>query len=106
MSQIITPAVVQRMAALSRLRLTDTELASATRNLTDILNHFASIQDIDTKDVPTYDNATQLTNITRADREQSEVLCSCATLLALAPASRGDHIQVHAVFDASTTNNQ
>ena len=106
MSQIITLAVVRRMAALSRLYLTDAELASATKNLTDILNHFASIQDIDTKDVPTYDNATRLTNITRADRKQSEVLCSCATLLALAPARRGNHIQVPAVFDASTTDNQ
>jgi len=106
MNQIITPAVVRRMAALSRLRLTDAELASATKNLASILNYFASIQDIDTKDVTTYDNATQLTNITREDKVRSEVLCSCATLLALAPASRGDHIQVHAVFDVSTTNNQ
>lgn len=106
MSQIITPAVVKRMAALSRLRLADAELASVTKNLTSILNHFSSIQDIDTEDVPTYDNATRLTNITREDKVRSEVLCSYATLLALAPASRGDHIQVPAVFDASTTDNQ
>lgn len=106
MNKVITPAVIRRMAALSRLRLTSAELASATKDLTSILNHFTSIQNIDTKDAPTYDNATQLANITRADKARGEVLCSCATLLALAPASRGGHIQVHAVFDASTTDNQ
>ncbi|MFH1353732.1 MAG: Asp-tRNA(Asn)/Glu-tRNA(Gln) amidotransferase subunit GatC [bacterium] len=86
------------MAALSRLQLTNDEIVNATRDLTNILNHFATIQNIDTEDVPTYDNATGLTNITRADEAVNEDLCSCAVLIKAAPATRKKHIQVHAVF--------
>lgn len=95
----INKNIVERMAALSRLHLTDNEIVGATQDLTNILNHFATIQNIDTEDVPTYDNATGLNNITRADEALSEELCSRKTLIKAAPASRQEHIQVHAVFD-------
>lgn len=102
----VNKKIVKRMAALSRLRLTDAEITSATQDLTNILDHFSCIQNTDTKDIPTYDNATGLTNVTREDEAKSEELCSCADLIKAAPQSRRGHIQVHAVFDdANTTDN-
>ena len=95
----INKKIVKRMAALSRLQLTDDEISSATKDLTNILDHFSTIQNINTEDVPTYDNATGLTNVTRADEAKSEELCGCEALIKAAPAARKKHIQVHAVFD-------
>lgn len=94
----LTPAAVARIAKLVRLGITDGAAAQAARDLSKVLDHFATIKTIDTDGVPTYDNATGLANVVRDDAVRSEQHCSVQTLLAAAPAVRSRHMQVKAVF--------
>lgn len=89
---------VTRVAHLGRLHLTPKEIGSATTQLNDILEHFSAIQSIDTATVPSADDVSGLTNITRADH-MDEALCTPAALLERAPQTQQGHIQVRAVFE-------
>lgn len=89
---------MKKIAILSRLALTDQELTEASHNLAAILDHFASIQQIDTTNVPQTDAASGLTNISRADEAEPEILATHDRLLELAPQTRGRHLKVAAVF--------
>jgi aspartyl-tRNA(Asn)/glutamyl-tRNA(Gln) amidotransferase subunit C len=90
---------VKRVAELARVGLTDTEIIQATKDLSNILSHFATIQDIDTQNVPTSDDITGLKNITRIDEATPETLCSHADLLAAAPDIQSNQIKVKAIFN-------
>ena len=52
MSSELTPADVQRIAALAQLELTGEEAARLTRELADILGYARQIQALDTRGVP------------------------------------------------------
>lgn len=95
----ITPEDVKHIAALARLGLTDEEIKQAAKNLSNILDHFSQIQAIDTTNVPTYDNATGLTNVTREDKAEPDAHGTCQTLLKAAPNTKDGHIKVPAVLN-------
>jgi len=94
----ITPADVARMAALGRIALTAKETEAATKDLAGILDHFATIQHVDTNNIPPADDVTGLSNITRVDEAQPEAICPTEALLAAAPAVKDSHVKVKAVL--------
>ncbi len=94
----ITSSTVERIAKLARIGLTKKEAATATQQLTDILNHFSLIQDIDTKKIATADDVTGLHNITRDDQPQADCLCTADDLLSAAPDVQKDHIKVESAL--------
>ena len=55
------------MATLARLSLTDDELATATTELSAMLDHFAEIDALDLDDVEPMNNPTHLVNVMRDD---------------------------------------
>lgn len=89
---------VKRIAALARLGLSDEEVQAATNDLSSILGHFSTIQAVDTKGVPTADDASGLRNVMREDTAVKEHLCSTESLLAAAPEIQNSQVKVHAVF--------
>lgn len=94
----LTTEEITKIAHLARLQLTDQERQQAAGHLSDILGHFAKIQDIDTEGVPTADDASGLKNITRPDQANSVALCDPADVLAAVPRQRNNQVQVPAVF--------
>lgn len=94
----ITKEDVAKIADLARLQLTDEELSAATADLKNILAHFAAIQAIDTTGVPTADDASGRSNVTRSDKAAPEELATHKELLEAAPQVKDNHVQVKAVF--------
>lgn len=93
---------IAHLAKLTRLGLSEADAARAADDVSKILNHFATIKDIDTRRVPTYDNATGLTNVSRADTAVPDHLCFAPALLAAAPAVVAQHVKVQAIFGEET----
>lgn len=101
---IITPEEVRKISALARLSLTDDEVSSATRDLSGILNHFSAIGNINTADVPAADAVSGLSNISRQDVAQPNMLCTPEDLLARAPKTKQGYVQVPGVFEESSVS--
>ncbi len=90
---------IKKIATLSRLALSEEELAQASENVSAIFDHFAAIQNVDTKEVAAADDMSALKNVTRADVAEPETLSAHARLLELAPRTSGRHLKVSAVFE-------
>lgn len=95
----LTASDVKKIANLSRLGLNPEEVEQAAQDLAGVLNHFSKLQAVDTKGTPTSDDVTGLTNVTRADEAQPDILSSPAELLKRAPDTQDAHIKVKAVFE-------
>ena len=63
----LTPAEVEHVALLARLRLTDEERERFTTQLNSILEHFEQLQQIDTSDVRPMSHAVPMSNVLRDD---------------------------------------
>ena len=63
----ITPEAVAKVAQLARLSLTEEELATATHQLGDMLDHFADIDALDLDGVEPMMQPTPLANVMRED---------------------------------------
>lgn len=100
----ITPEEVRSIARLSRLALTDEEVAQTTKDLSGILGHFSAIGDIDTANVSPLDDASGLSNITREDIATPNILCSPKDLLEQAPRVHEGYVQVPGVFEESSVS--
>lgn len=69
----ITAEVVQHLAGLSRIALTDSELVSLTNDLGSILTNIAKVSEVAGADVPATSHPNPLNNVTRKD-EIADVL--------------------------------
>lgn len=98
----LTTQQIAHLAKLVRLGMSDADTAQAAADVSKILNHFALIKDIDTRRTPTYDNATGLTNVSRADTADPDHLCSAPALLDAAPAVAAQQVKVQAIFNQET----
>ncbi len=94
----ISPEEVKRIAALARLRLSEEEVTKAAKNLAGILENFSQIQHIKTDGVPSADDASGLTNVTRPDEKADAVLGTPEDLLRRAPDREAGQIKVKSVF--------
>jgi aspartyl-tRNA(Asn)/glutamyl-tRNA(Gln) amidotransferase subunit C len=95
----ITPKEVERIAFLARLGLSSREVKQTTQDLSNILGHFATIQDIDTRDVRAAEDVSGLRNVTREDKPQPSALSNTEDLFARVPHLHKNQIKVQAVFD-------
>ncbi len=96
---MITDADIKKVAHLSRLGLSEEEVTTATKDVGNILNHFAAIQAIDTTNATVTDDASGLKNVTRPDEVQQ--LGNPQDLIAAAPQTHQGQIKVSAVFEES-----
>jgi len=89
---------VLKLAKLSRLNLTDDEVARFQDDLSKILDYVEQLQDADIEDLePTY-QVTGLTNVNRED-EVIDYGVSQTELLKNAPATEDSYIKVKRVIE-------
>jgi aspartyl-tRNA(Asn)/glutamyl-tRNA(Gln) amidotransferase subunit C len=88
---------VQHIARLARLGMTETELERFREQLSNILENFEILQQVDTSDVPPTAQAIPLQNVVRDD----EVAPSLPPddVLANAPQREGELFRVKAVLE-------
>lgn len=92
-------ATVEHIAALARIGLTDEEIERMREQLSSILDHISSLQDVDTDDIPPTAQVIQLQNVMRDDVVQPSL--PRELVLANAPRSEDGYIKVNAVLDQS-----
>ncbi len=88
---------VLHIARLARLGLSEAEVDKFSEQLSNILENFAILQQVDTTDVPPTTQSLPLQNVLRDDEvadslPQSEVLAN-------APRKEGDYFRVRAVLE-------
>ena len=88
---------VRWVAHLARLQLTDAELATLTRDLSNILDYVNQLQQVNTDGVEPLAHPLPLQNVFRADEPVPSL--PVAEALANAPDRRGDFYGVPAVLD-------
>ena len=88
---------VLHIALLARLGLTETEVDKLREQLSNILENFEVLQQVDTTDVPPTAQSIPLQNVFKDD----EVTASLPSddVLANAPRKEGNHFRVRAVLE-------
>lgn len=92
-------ATVEHIAALARIGLTEEEIERMREQLSSILDHISSLQDVDTDDIPPTAQVIQLHNVMRDDVVQPSL--PRELVLANAPNSEDGYLKVNAVLDQS-----
>ena len=93
----IDHAQVQHIATLARIALTDAETAAFTRQLSDILDQFQTLQSLDTDGVEPTAHVAGLDTVLRDDAPAASL--DVADTLRNAPRRHGDFFRVRAVLD-------
>lgn len=70
---MLTPDDVRRVARLTRIAMTDHEADVLRGQLARVLDHFQSLQRVDTSDVEPTGHATETTSVMRADEVRSSL---------------------------------
>ena len=99
MTTELTRDVIQRVAVLARLKLSDAELESLTSELAQILGHMDQLNELDTEDVEPMVHAIELKNVFRADEIRESLPRDEA--LANAPKSDGRYFHVPQILEGS-----
>ena len=89
---------VLHIALLARLGLTEAEVNSLSEQLSDILENFEVLQQVDTADVPPTAQSIPLQNVMRSDDEVVPSLPP-SQILANAPRREKDFFRVRAVLE-------
>ncbi len=93
----LTRDQVLHIARLARLGLTGDEAERFGRQLSQILDHFAALAEVDTDDVPPTAFAVPLENVTRDD--ESRPSSGREAVLANAPMVEDGYFRVRAVLE-------
>jgi len=88
---------VLHISRLARLGLTETEIARLREQLSDILENFEILQQVDTGNVPPTAQSVALRNVLRDDEVAPSLPSS--EILANAPRKEGDCFRVRAVLE-------
>jgi len=88
---------VLHIARLARLGLTEDELERFQEQLSDILENFEILQQVDTTDVPPTAQSIPLQNVTKGDETADSLLPG--QILANAPRKEGEYFRVKAVLE-------
>jgi|TARA_Y100000294_G_C8345980_1_gene252714 aspartyl-tRNA(Asn)/glutamyl-tRNA(Gln) amidotransferase subunit C len=88
---------VLHITRLARLGLTETEMDSLSEQLSNILEHFEILQQVDTTDVPPTTQSIDLMNVLKSDEVAASL--SQSQVLANAPRREGDFFRVRAVLE-------
>ena len=93
----LTTEQVEQVAHLARLRLVPDEMERMRLQLSSILDHIQSLQEVDVTGIPITSQVTDLTNVMRDDVVNSALPTDAA--LANAPDRDGNYFRVKAVFE-------
>jgi len=88
---------VLHIARLARLGLTESEIDRFGEQLSNILENFEVLQQVDTTDVPPTAQSIPLQNVTKGDEVTASLPPS--QILANAPQREGDFFRVQAVLE-------
>ena len=88
---------VLKVARLARLGLTESEVNKLGEQLSDILENFEILKQVDTADVPPTAQSIALQNVLREDKVASSLPAN--EVLANAPRKEGDCFRVRAVLE-------
>lgn len=94
----LTSADVRKVASLARLKVSDAEVASLTKDLTAILGYVDVLNELNTADVVPMVHAVELSNVMRPDVVVESLPRSAA--LSNAPRSDGECFLVPAIIEA------
>jgi len=83
---------VQHVAQLARLSFSDDEEERMAKEMSQILDHFEKLDELDTSGVPPMSHVLDVTNVFRADEIESRIDQEQA--LAPAPETDGGYFQV------------
>jgi aspartyl-tRNA(Asn)/glutamyl-tRNA(Gln) amidotransferase subunit C len=93
----LTLEQVAHVARLARLRLAPEELETMRAQLSDILDHFEMLQELDVRDVAPTAQVGELVNVMRADELRPSLAREAA--LANAPDQQDGMFRVKAIFE-------
>ena len=88
---------VRAIADLARLELSEADLVVYQRQLSDILDYFQKLQELDTSHIDPTSSVLPLTNVMRAD--EAGPALPLDDVVANAPDSDGEQFRVRAVID-------
>jgi len=88
---------VQKIAHLARLEINPQEEEQFATQLSNILQYFEQLSELDTKDVPPTTRAIELSNVTRADK--TNPYPHRDALLKEAPEPEGDFFRVPQILN-------
>ena len=88
---------VLHIAALARVGLTEAEVEKMREQLSNTLENFAVLQQVDTVNVPPTSQSVDLQNVMRDDREAPS--CSQEEILANAPQTEDGYFRVKAILE-------
>tara|TARA_B100000315_G_C14414410_1_gene512528 strand:- start:193 stop:480 length:288 start_codon:yes stop_codon:yes gene_type:complete len=93
----LTSEEVLHIARLARLGLTKAEVDSLSEQLSNILEYFEVLRQVDTTDVPPTTQSIDLLNVLKSDEVETSLPQS--QVLANAPRKEGDFFRVRAVLE-------
>lgn len=88
---------VLHIARLARIALTEEEITRLSGQLSDLLEHFQVLQEVNTDNVPPTAQPIELRSVIREDVVKPSLLVE--DVLANAPRREGDYIRVKAVLE-------
>ena len=94
---MITREDVVRIALLARLGIDEHQIGTFQKQLSDILNNFSILQEVDTTDLPPTLQTVNMTNIFREDMDRSS--CKPEEILGNAPQREENYFKVQAVLE-------
>ncbi len=88
---------IQHLAKLARIEITDSEVRILASQLSDILEHFEALADVNTENIAPTAHPAPLRNIMRTDEVRDSL--SKDDVLQLAPETEDGLIRVRAVLE-------
>jgi aspartyl-tRNA(Asn)/glutamyl-tRNA(Gln) amidotransferase subunit C len=93
----LTRDEVLHVARLARVGVTDADVAKFQQQLSQILDHFEALREIDTAGVPPTTHTLPLQNVDAPDEPRPSL--PQETVLANAPLAQDGHLRVRAVLE-------
>jgi len=93
----LTPDEVRHIARLARVGLSDDEMPRLQSQLSQILDYFRRLQEVDTENVPPTAQTLAMHNVMRDDEPQPSM--DKEEVLANAPQREDDHFRVRAILE-------
>ncbi len=93
----LTPEEVRHIARLARVGLSDDEMPRLQSQLSQILDYFRRLQEVDTENVPPTAQTLAMHNVMRDDEPQPSM--DKEEVLANAPQREDDHFRVRAILE-------
>ena len=97
MSEILSLQAVRHLAKLARLRPDEEQLQAYQHQLSEVLDHFTRLKELDVDDIEPMAHPAPITN--RLDEDIVRPSLDTDKLLKLAPATKNDFLVVPKVID-------